>query len=415
MSVLVGAGRLMNLLGRALTLTASGSLSSNYPIAGLTDGKSDEPAQFAAAASGDKFTADLSLISASLAGFEAMTGWTLGATAAQSSVNPKTGTYHLRLPATDDYASFDYTVMAGEHLVFDGWCYPTTNAGVTQSGAVRIYNPRTQHYLQADLVTWGASVANAATVNTAGSYQQASFEFQMESVADCLATETVLRVILFAVDAGSTAIIDWDEVRVWPAWNFASIHGHNIDPGVALKIDGSADNSAWTTVATCTKQRLSFCASFAAQTYRYVRLLSVGTNSSPIYIGEAVLCYAATIATAPILGSVQVTHVEQQVEGPDGEVYSATDSEERIVRMNFQHLDEGEYSGIEAFRQMRDEWLLRARIKLYPFVLVWDSAVYQEVILARLAASSWDVTQASVPEFDVTIECVELALPTMTS
>jgi hypothetical protein len=94
---------------------------------------------------------------------------------------------------------------------------------------------------------------------------------------------------MFRFNAAGTDDFRYVDLGTSTSCNFASVHFHNIDSGVTAVQIQSDDNSGFSspnTRATMTVRKPAFYATWGAASERYWRIRFVGTNATPIYIGE---------------------------------------------------------------------------------------------------------------------------------
>lgn len=194
----------------------------------------------------------------------------------------------------------DITVRAGSRYQLD---LQMRGDGASGNGVVRIFNLTTGNWLAAGGGSWASAAADAITGPTAAAFEQKTVPFQVESYQACRSDTVTIRVHLRA-QASETAM--FDDVLLYPGIDFASVHGHSIDPRWTVTLRSSIDNfsASDTAEATLTTAQPAFYSLLSAPVYRrYWRLrLSWGGTSptgtfSPAVpmIGEWVL----GLATAP--------------------------------------------------------------------------------------------------------------------
>jgi hypothetical protein len=202
--------------------------------------------------------------------------------------------------------------------------------------------------------------------------------FAVESVAECGGPTAILRITILA-DGGD---VYFDDVDIWPASTFASIHGHNLDPKIVATIAFSDDASSYTTAATFTLYPRSFYTTFDQVNKRYCKLLFTGTNSAAIRLGEAVVGQGLQLATGCRWPVPMRYRMRQDV--AHGYVYSLDDEPPRSVRLDFKHLSSA------AYVEYRDELALRARGARWPVVVVPAPAARPDFVLFGRAALQWE-------------------------
>jgi hypothetical protein len=303
------AGQHLNHFARAVSAPAltTGAADALYPLANLYDGRPSKKFQFSAAVANGAITADLNLVKNP--GFETSTlsDWTDNSsgtgTSAETTVGAEVhgGSKAMKLGGGASGVGQRYqdvTVRAGEWQLLVAWL----RGDGTVNARLRVQNLQTGKYLVSD-GTWSAAVTDLAT-QSAASYAEkpaaGGLQFQVESYATCRAHTVTLRIYC-RVDQNGFGY--FDDITLVPATDWLSIHGHNIEPLIALELRSSTDNfsSSNTLEATATVQRGRFYALLSARVFRrYWRVLFSGTPTAAIRVGEGVLGQTYTLAQSPV-------------------------------------------------------------------------------------------------------------------
>jgi hypothetical protein len=276
-AMLYSAGRYMNLLERALSVTLSPAVDALLPAANLWDSRTSRPAKHGSNGANPTITADL---------------------AAFTPAGPNT---------------YNITVRSGERR-----CVTLVGAGT-----VSVQNLSTGKYLT------GASAWQAGAVNCLAAAGVVTY--QVESFTLCQAATVTLRIIM----AGGTTVADW------PACNAVAVWGHNLDPALAVEMRSSTDNFAGSNVLEVTGAIVqpSFLLLDSAPSYnRYIRLAFTGTNQLVPWYAEVVPCYLETAVTT--LGmDHEVTYDWAQIrnDGLYGEphIYALAQQPRRLAKWRF--------------------------------------------------------------------------------
>ena len=362
------AGEQLNVLETALSV-ASTSADALFPLANLYIGRPSRPFRFDENGADLVMTAEIDRVTNG--GFEIGTldNWT-EALDGTGSTSKDVGTVHsgsASLEADGGAAGLanrfqDINVRAGERMQADVWLYG--GGGVTANAAVQ--NRKTGLFLS-DAGVWGAGLDPFAT-QAAAAWAQTQLAFQVESLSDCGGQSLVtLRIHLYNDDNGSAY---FDDVKLYPAVNFVSIHGHNLAPVVVPELRSSSD--AFVGVddleATLTIKRPSFYAYMGTPVYASGwRLELAGTNDAVPYLGEMVLGYAETIAKAQRWDyslKLQIPEVRNQTGAMEVHTSRLSDDAPRVLRLRFKQM------AISEMEEMRDAIWRRSYGGDLPMVIV---------------------------------------------
>lgn len=188
----------------------------------------------------------------------------------------------------------EYTMRAGEQ----GHFHIALARGQTGSATanVRAYNPVLREYLLPD-GTWSTTPTNIAT-STSTTYAEVDVDFTIPALLTCMQDEVPLVVTLWASGGGgATDNAVFDDLFIWPFWDFAGVFGHNLLAGVEPVVEDSDDGSSWSTVETLTLAQPSFYAlSAALNESRYLRFTFGEALAATI--GEVVAGQSVTLLKA---------------------------------------------------------------------------------------------------------------------
>lgn len=198
-------------------------------------------------------------------------------------------------------AYHEFTAKAGARLRVDLWARGDAGTGTLLYG---LYNVNTgKNGIGGATWSTGALGANfLGGSSSSATYQHLTTDVTVESFATCRSDTVKLRVFILNSTNGTSAFAD--SVTILPVVNFASVHGHNIDPCVTLKLRSSSVASAGSFAdrATFSVVQPACYASISDQYIRYWQIMCSGTNSSTTgapYFGEIVIGDALTLATGP--------------------------------------------------------------------------------------------------------------------
>jgi hypothetical protein len=315
MSCLIQAGQNFNLFANSLyTVTPSPAADTLFPIARLYDAVPGNIFRFGSLTASPTVTVDFTDGMGGFGGLNAWTGGTPdgftettsgGGTVTQDNVNKQEGASSaLFTPGAGGSCTLyrDVTVRSGFYYKLSA--YGINNATGILAINVYIQNLTTGRYWNGGAATSWSSVQAAGIIMAQDLvWTQASGTFQVEGYGACRAETVTLRITFSA--SSSTETCNLDLIEFYPAVDFISIHGHNIDDLIEVTLQSSTDgfSSVVTTEATLTQRVGAFYGVLAARVYRrYWRLRFLGTNTSAsgaIYLGEAVLSQAFALSKAP--------------------------------------------------------------------------------------------------------------------
>lgn len=178
-------------------------------------------------------------------------------------------------------------------------------------------------------------------------------------------------------------------------FNYASVHGHNIDSGItSVNLQGSsASATGYSNLATFDVFSPTFFKTISSQSWRHVRLLFTGTNGNPIEIGEVVIGSAATGQT-PLAGYQwrRVRPQSRQSGSLVSQVFASnlTTHKQRPVSLNFAATGAYASTGLTN-RDEIDSWFDDSGFGVEPFVCVVDTNDPTSAIHGRLPSEyTWD-------------------------
>ena len=305
MSMLVLAGSDYNLLARSgATVTPSPAADALFPVAALYDRDPGTIFKFGSLTADPTITLDLGetppngdFEDAFVGGLPtAAWGKTSGATLTRNASTPRSGAGCLQASGDlAEYGYFDLAAHAGAAFIFQA---AARTVGGNCLAQVRVRNLHTGSMLKSD-GTWSATPIEFLSTS-ATSYSFSSQAATVETPESGPSVMT-LRVELVCHNQGGDTPL-YDDVALFFGVDFASLHGHNLDPLVVVELRSSTDgfSGSNTLEATLTKRRGAFYGKLASVVCRrYWRLKFVGTNSAAIYLGEWVLGAAYALAQPP--------------------------------------------------------------------------------------------------------------------
>lgn len=351
------SGPLLNALSRcAAAPTPTPTEDSNYPVTNLYDGVAAQAFRFSASTSDSSVKFDLNMISnpsfESALSTTSTTGWlaTTGSSMVASSGNPNTGSYALQLSGM---AYQDVPVRSGEALKFHWALYDSTGS-TTGAGYIQLECMDLGQYLTSTGGWSTASTTYVAQTTGAGAWSSGSVVFSMQSLTTLLQDTATLRVILVSC----TTYQQFDDMVLYPAISWASAHGHNWTTALTPEVEGSSNDSSYTSVANMSLYRDVAIATFSTTYYRYWKFVLNGTPYATPYCGELILGQYDTLLENPEYGSqVQYEEKQSRKESPAGTqyVFGRGGQPVRSLKMSFNYSDSTQYyqSRRSVFRSSR--------------------------------------------------------------
>lgn len=363
-------GPRFNSLARMVApLVVSPAADPLFPGSGLHDDEVSNPLIFGSLAADPTWTADLNLVdnwdmTGNLAGNltfwqEANTGTgdvTWNATAGVGGGNG------MRLVSgTGTATAFeDRVCVPGERLVL----IASLQSDGTNALRVRVQNLENLMWLNG-AGGWQVAQTHVFTHSGAGYADFGPFAFDVQSLADLLwpiTGEVTLRVQV-ANDAAAGVTASADNVALWPATSWFSLHGHNAPPSLALEL--RRDSAAFAGPGTLETSPLGFrptlfwatTSGVPPRTDRHWRFRGVGTPTAAWYQGEAVLGQYRELETAPSMGW-STRRLRDQVRARPAlgraRVRQLGDHERRVLDFSFKDLS------LAAFDQFWKEFMRRS-------------------------------------------------------
>lgn len=417
------AGEKLNLLERAVTAPSmTPAAAASFPATALYDQRPSQIAKFGSAAADCRVDIDTNLVTNG--GFETSTlsGWTDSDTGNGASTETTTagefvsGAKALKLDTVDVAGVAeryqDIVVRAGERLTFRAQMRKT--AAGTAAVVGRIKNLSTGKWLTS-AGAWDASTSDALTT-TSTTFGLQSRAFTVESWTILQASTVTLRIYFRKASAGAAAEVGLvDDVELIPDVNFCSIHGHNIDPLIAVQLRSSTDNFSGvdTLEATLSMKQPSFFGvlSTPGTARRYWRLKLSGTNTAAPYIGELVLGYAEEITKRMRQGwTIKWRKAQSRTRTRAGEQFVTAlggGHPHRIAQWQFRHASEA------TMLELRDQILRRTLQGEHAAVIVPVDT--EDVVMFGRFTEEWEVAREFPSMWDSDAMFEEAAFPAVTS
>lgn len=377
---------------------------SLYPRANLFDGVVANPFKFGSIAADCSITADLNLVNNGGAELNAMTGWTnVGSSPTTSTTQKNDGTYAFRITTNGDAFYQVVYLRAGATYRFQGGVYG--GGGAVQAN-IGLLDLRSGAALVSTITRTAASWAvTGPTSFTVPAFSTGRYD--------------MVPVQISCTQSGGAGTTYYDSIYLWPAWDFVSVHGHNIQQNLSVELrrDTAAFAGAGTLIATMTQYRPAFYSAFAQVTDRYMRLKLTGTVGAgaggavaaigPTYIGELVVSQRLTSAAYPSFG-YPLQSSRRVVRPGAGRAFIADTDERRRIALDFRYRSGAEYTEARDFLQ-------RSAFGGFPLVVVPDDADPQEpelVLYGRPDAAEWERQRAFLHVRDAPLLVVEDPFPT---
>lgn len=289
------AGRYANILEHA-TLTSS-SEDTNRPLAHLAIGRPSMPFAFSAAGEDDYVEADLSRVQdGDFEGTTLTDEWTDASVGASNAVAYEdtiinAGAQALKVTlATAGAGNLagvyrDVVARSGQT-----WHVQAALRGDgTVSARLRVLIVETGQWVQDDGSL--STVADVAARATASYADSGIIDFTLPTYAVCKRELLTLRVYCLAAEASNTGVAYFDDVALWPSWDWASFHGIAVgDVDIQLRSSSDAFDADDQLVDTVTADiPVCYTRLDTPVADRWARVVFSGTNHEAIEIGEWVL------------------------------------------------------------------------------------------------------------------------------
>ena len=386
-----------NILERPNTvLTASQTPSSLFPLSRAADGQPDQVFIFPAVAANDYIQADINQVLN-----ESFETWTLstvpddwvaaitndGTVTEHTGVHINLGTSGLQLDngATGTAEVHQDVIMrSGEEFRLDLFARTDNAADVAE---IEIQNLETGNYSNSG-GTWQAGQTNvrteASTVLT-----QVLATRTVEAFSVTRRHLTTLRIRLHMDASAANTTHNYDDVLIFPGVNFASVHGHNIDPKMTVELHsdtepafGSPTDHGDFTVSVPT----FFLKIATMQFERHWRVPQfTGTQSTVTGALEVGLCFLGQVISllgAPSQPGLEIAEIlpqeraESRLSAKQWRLRHAK-HEQRVVQLQFENLTDARET------EFRDEVLKRTEYGVQPMVMVIQSDEADKCIHGR--------------------------------
>lgn len=406
MPVIWAAGDKMNTLERVnATPTASPTADTTYTAANLSDRFPNKPMLFSSFSTSSYIQIDTNMVANG--GMETAATSSTGDLGSWTESNNGTGNVTQTVTAgefsagsagmkldggTGTATAFqDFNIRSGERfwLTVDmRTTGPTSTGGAAAPMTVRVRNLNTRNFL----TTAGAWTATTteALITSSSSFATVAIAAYAETMSTVTKTD-LTRIRVTIVNQTASRIGYADECYMGPSYDLMSVHGHNIDPCIAVTMLSSSSSGfgTSTTEATFTANQPSFFSALSsARDNRYVRLSLEGTpttataGANRIYsIGELVLTQKTDPTNDPLSGiKVAIKDSQTRPESSDpisGRSFLYGDHETRTLSVSFLHDSTG------AWQEYRDLLYRRSRLGHHPIVIC-PLSTEAEIIYGKL-------------------------------
>jgi hypothetical protein len=245
MGALILAGPSLNLLGRGSTSLAAGTaLASVYGAANLYDGEPHTP--FVGNGVSAAYTFKVDTARGSNMDFETWSDastpgtWSKEGTIAREATIIHGGTYSAKITGATGRLRQRFSLRSGSTFYLSLWLRGDGTAGLK----IHIVDLATGKELNSS-GAWVAPTGTTywATGPTAASWVQSQGAVRTEGYETTLLDQTEVQVTIGCHDAGSGYA---DDASLTEAVDWLSVHQHNLDPGTAVTVESSWDDSTWT-------------------------------------------------------------------------------------------------------------------------------------------------------------------------
>lgn len=371
----------MNLLTRVASgqvTFSTNSANSLFPVARLSDGIPSRACIAAAAGSiaidvdGDLLQGYGAMESTFAGGFAG--GWSDGSTgggvgADETSITHG-GSHAQKLTAASGSQVArgyrDILVQAGESIPIEAWLRGDGTATVY----ARVQDLTTFKWW--DGSAWQSSVSSWGSRSSAASYAKSTSTIVVDSATNLRSGISTLRVSFVVDGSVATGSGYVDDVAMWPAVDFVSVHGHNIPLGATVDLLSST-SSGFGAPTTEASAIAVYHPSFykilsAAHTNRYTRFKVTDSAAvAALYLGQLVLGATITMTAAPdypISTRRRTDHDRAVTRYGHQHVSAVTTTPAREVTLPF-----GTRTAAE-FREIRDRLYLAAVGDLHSLVVI---------------------------------------------
>ena len=380
---LIAPGLLANILERpGSALSASQTPSTLFPLSRVADGRPSQMFIFPVVAADDFVQVDTSqVLNGDLEDWDAGepvdfttvlsgTGAVTEETTAGKVFGGTGSGARLTNGASGNVEVYqDIVVLAGEPIQVHA-------RGLTDDAAepatLEVQNLQTGNYLTSG-GAWQVAAADVLSI-TATSLTLAEVEANVEAFVVTRAHSVTLRLRMHMDGAAATKEHNWDDVLILPGVNFASVHGHNLDPKIVAELhsDDAADFSGLTDHGDFTIAVPTFFMKLPALVYtRYWRFVFTGTQSTATGSTELGLLFLTNVTTlqrSPRHAGLVLAEELSQEEAAtrlSGEQWRTKYAK---FRRRFAELKFRQTQGMQI--QFRDEILKRTNDGVDPMILV---------------------------------------------
>lgn len=305
------AGLGSNLLSRSCQIIPDPAASTSFSTTSLFDGEPGSVFRFTSAAAACEIAIDTDVVKNGAFGDASVpfpSSWD-DISCGTGAVADGTGNAELSA-GTSGIAGIrqDITVHPGEVFSLYGDLY----GGTTNHIKMSVQNRQTGHYVNA-AGAWSTTLAFYLTQSSGSTHATGNASVTVESYENCnYKRDVTIRIEVISTtpstEAGNATVVDNITLRHRP--NFISIHGHNLDPTIQIKVQHD-DTSSFASPTTAGEPTILQPAFYTKLTSggndTWYRILFNGTNSSPIEIGEIWLGRYETLSDTPQYGWEEAT------------------------------------------------------------------------------------------------------------
>lgn len=403
------SGERVNRLETGTVSLLIGSADPLFPITNLYDGRPSRSFRTTSATTSIQILVDgNSVVNGSLDSWSggAPSGWTVESGTVTQTVVAGEFVNGSAAKFNPGLISQNFTVRSGEKRTISSQLRGDGVAGI----AMTLQNLTTGSQLQNN-GTW-SSGGGSVMSRVPNTYAAASVNYTVEPFSTTQADTCTMRLVIAAAALGYA-----DDIYDYPAADFVSVHGHNLDASVLARFYSATDSlfPIATLQATIAIVQPSFYALLAAPVYAryftfYLTYL-VGANSVIPEIGELVIGQTYALTVPPEYGA-EIGYMRDDVATDTGvgelAVYARSAQTRRTLGLKFHFETE------TRMRAARDEVFRRSGGRLNPIVVIPDTTL-PDVIFGRLDRT-WKVTRTLTTYYDQNdLQISELPFPVPTN
>lgn len=406
---------------------------SKFPPTQLYRGSGDEPAVYGSIGADSVVTADLAMwgngnLETWSGGLPVGFFQNSGTITQETGANARggSGSCARLVSPTGEQLGRTRSLRAGGWYYCDVWA---KNVATSPGARLFVYNKRRGTWLQHGTrpLAWSttynyANIWAGTTYNPLPSGESPlGVAFQVESIAACAAHSADIQFTLQGL-GGGVLYSYFDDFNVWPLWDLAYVHGHNLPPRMGMLVQSSADGVTWGGVSLSettgiVRRQGIYAKATSYSRKRHVRVKFPGTPDEALYMGKLIVGQALALTDFPEMG-ITVTYDWPQIRNKNrmgaARVSALGPMAPRVLEMNFEH------RGLAAYQQVRDELYLATRQGADALVFVGsafdtDSDATTECVLYGRLEDPHAAQRRNATTWSSAIRIIEEPFPQVTS